>query len=79
MNTSQITSKGTITLPVAMRQKLAMAPGDSVQIVFDPQHQQLVIKKQVSIHELRAANQLALPHSYRPVQATGGGWLAERG
>lgn len=77
MNTSTVTSKGTVTLPAELRRNLGIKPGDNVEIFLDESGQRLVIHKRMSLSELRVANQSHLPQGHKPVTDAGEYWLRD--
>lgn len=51
--TITMTTKGTFTLPAALRAKMGVnAKGDKLRIEFDEANQQLIIKKPISLQEI---------------------------
>jgi len=44
INTSNITQKGQVTLPVAMRRLLGLEPGQQVSFTLSPNHQHIVVE-----------------------------------
>jgi bifunctional DNA-binding transcriptional regulator/antitoxin component of YhaV-PrlF toxin-antitoxin module len=54
MNTTiTMTTKGTFTLPAALRAKMGVnTKGDKLRVEFDEANQQLVIKRPISLEEI---------------------------
>lgn len=52
--TITMTTKGTFTLPAAMRAKMGVnTKGDKLRVEFDEVNQQLIIKKPISLDEIQ--------------------------
>lgn len=50
---AKITSKGQVTIPVAVRERYGLEPGD--WIVLDPQKEYVDVRKEPTVHEYFAA------------------------
>ena len=77
MNTSTVTSKGTITIPSQLRRSLGISAGDDVEIFLDETDQRLVVRKRMSLAKLRIANQ-TYTKGKKPVTNAGEYWLKDR-
>ena len=48
----RIDELGRVVLPIELRRALGLQPGDQVELLFDPQTQQVILQKSPSPHPL---------------------------
>ena len=48
----RIDELGRVVLPIELRRALGLQPGDRVELLFDPQTQQVILQKSPSPHPL---------------------------
>lgn len=57
---------------------MGIQPGDNVEIFLDESDQRLVVRKRLSLKDLRALNQKRLGSRVKPVTDAGEYWLNDR-
>jgi AbrB family looped-hinge helix DNA binding protein len=75
---AKLTSKGTTTIPAAIRKRLGMKPGMFVLFEFGKDSDEVILKRSLTIKELQALNQAALERAgtaYKRYRS-GHGWRA---
>lgn len=70
---AKVTSKGQITLPARLREKLGILPGDRVEFVEGPDGSISMLRKTASFNDLRGMIKLAEPVTPDQILA----WVAE--
>lgn len=58
MNTTKVTTQGTISLPVSLRRKFGMKPGDTLSV--SERHGEIIITKTPDIAAVQELNKLYL-------------------
>lgn len=60
MYSTRLTSKGTTTIPAALRKKLGLKPGMSVTFTAGKKPGQVLLERSMTLQELRALNKAAM-------------------
>lgn len=72
MNTTKVTSQGTISLPTAIRRKLGVQPGDVLSV--SERAGEIVISKRPDLEALREQNKKYLKNHNPKQYKSGDGW-----